>query len=969
MKKILTLLFFLIATASIGQYPINQILSSDSTMVSVGRNATGGIRGGLVNMVFTDTTAANLSRISYYTGAQIWTTTDSAIWVRFKGTPSFWVKMAGASGGTTGSFWNITGNYFGGGVPLNYGVGTNSYDYLPFKTNNITRLLIPPDGILRSSAPANKYLMMDTTTLEMYYGDGGGGGGGSGWLLTGNSGTTSSNFIGTTDNQPLSFRVNNNWAGRIYTDGSVFIGDSSGVNNSALNNAGFGRYSLYNNTTGEGNTGSGAYSLYSNTTGWNNTGSGVYSLYGNTTGGDNTGSGAYSLNSNIDGEWNTGSGAYSLYSNTTGWNNTGSGVYSLYGNTTGWSNTGSGVYSLRNNTTGSNNTGMGYAAGYNAKQKVDAQNQILIGAGTYGTRDSMTVIGASFMKETIVRGKLIDSTLSAGVGTKAVRWNDATGEFTYADTTAGGGGGGWSLTGNAGTNPASNFIGTTDGQPLMFRYNNQNAGSIGKEGMHTYLGIEAGENDVSGGDPNIGIGSYVLSSNTTGDGNSAVGGFVLGSNTTGYYNSAVGASALSSNTTGYYNSAVGVSALYSNTTGYYNSAVGASALSSNTTGYYNSAVGASAGWNIKQKPDAKYQNLFGANTYGTRDSITVIGANFIKETIVRGKLIDSTLSADAGTKAVRWNSSTGEFTYADTTVGGGGGSPAGSNRQVQYNNSGAFGGATGVEIGNTNNRLLIQSQSTTELPLILKMAASQTAKIMSFQNSSGTELSYVDKDGNAYFNGIKMGKYGGEKGFEITTTNDMYFVTGGDELSFEPGGGTTKMRITYYPTYSQRTLVYGGNTLYEKYGTNLSFYPSSGNSGFGAGGTENLLYITTTGNVGIGTTSPTTKLNVSGTFAANQGSDVASANNLAVVANSTEITGTTQVNLIANTGWVNGSQITLLLASGITIKNGQTTSGSNITILLDGAADFVTSAASSLTLLLCEVGGTQAWREISRRSY
>jgi len=108
---------------------------------------------------------------------------------------------------------------------------------------------------------------------------------------------------------------------------------------------------------------------------------------------------------------------------------------------------------------------------------------------------------------------------------------------------------------------------------------------------------------------------------------------------------------------------------------------------------------------------------------------------------------------------------------------------------------------------------------------------------------------------------------------------------------------------------------------------------------------------------------------VGGTFAARQGADVASANNLAVVANTTEITGTTQVNLIANTGWVNGSQITLLLASGITIKNGQTTSGSNITILLDGAADFVTSAASSLTLLLCEVGGTQAWREISRRSY
>ena len=31
---------------------------------------------------------------------------------------------------------------------------------------------------------------------------------------------------------------------------------------------------------------------------------------------------------------------------------------------------------------------------------------------------------------------------------------------------------GWNLTGNAGTNPSSNFIGTTDNQSLRFRVNN-----------------------------------------------------------------------------------------------------------------------------------------------------------------------------------------------------------------------------------------------------------------------------------------------------------------------------------------------------------------------------------------------------------------------------------------------------------------------------------------------------------------
>jgi hypothetical protein len=48
---------------------------------------------------------------------------------------------------------------------------------------------------------------------------------GSGWSLTGNSGTSASNFIGTTDNHPLLFRVNNQWAGEMDSaTHSVYIG-------------------------------------------------------------------------------------------------------------------------------------------------------------------------------------------------------------------------------------------------------------------------------------------------------------------------------------------------------------------------------------------------------------------------------------------------------------------------------------------------------------------------------------------------------------------------------------------------------------------------------------------------------------------------------------------------------------------------------------------------------------------------
>jgi len=40
--------------------------------------------------------------------------------------------------------------------------------------------------------------------------------------------------------------------------------------------------------------------------------------------------------------------------------------------------------------------------------------------------------------------------------------------------------------------------------------------------------------------------------------------------------------------------------------------------------------------------------------------------------------------------------------YVDATAGGGGGSPGGSNTQVQFNNSGSFGGSSNLTFDGTN---------------------------------------------------------------------------------------------------------------------------------------------------------------------------------------------------------------------------------------------------------------------------
>jgi hypothetical protein len=168
------------------------------------------------------------------------------------------------------------------------------------------------------------------------------------------------------------------------------------------------------------------------------------------------------------------------------------------------------------------------------------------------------------------------------------------------------GGNFWELTGNTGTNPATNFVGTTDAQPLVFRTRNQHSGvidsltastALGFRALSNYstginntaMGFEALFSNTSAGN-NVAIGSSSLRSNTTGVNNAALGAFSLNSNTTGSFNTAIGTYAMSLNTTGYSNVAVGDAALRSNTTGYSNVAVGLNALNSNISGHANTGL-------------------------------------------------------------------------------------------------------------------------------------------------------------------------------------------------------------------------------------------------------------------------------------------------------------------------------------------------------------------------------------------
>ena len=82
-----------------------------------------------------------------------------------------------------------------------------------------------------------------------------------------------------------------------------------------------------------------------------------------------------------------------------------------------------------------------------------------------------------------------------------------------------------------------------------------------------------------------------LEINTTATNNLGLGTGAVDSITTGDYNVGVGDNALTANTTGYRNTASGYQSLYSNTTGNNNTASGYQALKANTTGLENVAVG------------------------------------------------------------------------------------------------------------------------------------------------------------------------------------------------------------------------------------------------------------------------------------------------------------------------------------------------------------------------------------------
>ena len=159
----------------------------------------------------------------------------------------------------------------------------------------------------------------------------------SGWSLSGNSGAGGNAFIGTTDNNPLVFKVDGVQVGQLDLSSNIGFGSSALQNNTGYNNIGIGVGScsqasgtdniaigfgtLEGPQSGSSNIGMGTFTLESNTSGANNVAIGFDAMNRNQTGQGNTAIGNTALTSTSNSYFNTVVGANSAVNYDNGYNN------------------------------------------------------------------------------------------------------------------------------------------------------------------------------------------------------------------------------------------------------------------------------------------------------------------------------------------------------------------------------------------------------------------------------------------------------------------------------------------------------------------------------------------------------------------------------------------------------------------------------------------------------------------------
>ncbi|MFA5877415.1 MAG: immunoglobulin-like domain-containing protein [Candidatus Paceibacterota bacterium] len=631
-------------------------------------------------------------------------------------------------------------------------------------------------------------------------------------------------------------------------DGDTFssVGQNTAIGYQTLNdlttgyrNVAIGYGALDVATVGIGQVAVGYNALGLNTTGDSNTAVGTGALNLNTTGGSNVSLGYSALNSSVTGNNNVGIGFQASYNNGSATSTVVIGYRAGYGAGT-LANQGTvaiGYQAGRLLDVGSDyNTMLGFQAGYN---NTTGSKNIQIGSWVTSTNANITtgsnniIIGNEIKAPSATDSNQLNiQNIIFGTGNSGTASTLSTGLIGIGTTTPATT---LSVQGNglfSGTLSVASISATSTISGLFFNASQyggfqQNSALLGyasTTNTATIWGLGAGGQNATTSATSRGtvaVGYQAFNALTSGANNTAVGyragyktndqgqnsffGYEAGAYaTTSSQNTAIGYQALKGNTSTFSatlpNTAIGYQALTANTSGYYNTAIGNSALALNTTGSQSVAIG---------------QSALAANTTGSNNAI--------------GYFALSSCTTGCGSNNAFGNTTLQSLTTGqDNTAFGNSsqfrGTTAGANASFGY--ASLYTNKTGTDnIAFGNDSLRYINNATSSVAIGSGAIAGVSGDLATLQNNVAIGYRAGYTMGTGANNNILIGYQAGNA---ITTGASNILI--GYDIDAQSGTGSNQLSL--------------GNLIF----------------GTGIDGTGTTV---SSGNIGIGTTTPLSKLQVS----------------------------------------------------------------------------------------------------------